>query len=613
MNEDARTGADASRRQNVNTDAPLAPRDQRSVPERTKPRGRRRILLGVLCVFVLWLGWTSLTLYRAGTHAATGRDILLELGTIDPLAVDLQEVADQVDIAEDELRTADEMLGRMVVKPLEILPVIGRQLESGNALVDTSLELTSSLQPIFAEVNRVQAGGAQELDRMQFLETMGTLLADLRVAIDTADFGPDHHLLASLADSRNDGVVGLGELSVLTEQARVGVVGLESLLADGEFLLIVGSPSETQAAAGMPLSVGKLVTQDGDLRLASINASENLFPVAGSRVIDDDIADRWGFLKPENDFRKLPLTPRFEEYVGPEALTMWQASTGESLRGTFYIDPIALEAVLRVVGDIEVDGERFGADNVVDYLLSDQYATFSDAVGDERLDRRDRLAGIAGAAFEALGTRPWDPVLLLRELVSAAEAGHIKAFSTVDSEQALWRQVGVAGVIDGDEMLVGLMNMGGSKLDPYLNVDVVVDPVRTAEGVELRTSMRIINRATTDLPDYVLGLWERNGAESAGGYIGRVVVFAPGATTRIEFGDEMELEAYGRDGALGMAAVRVYVPPGTDRNFEFTVFMEAGADEVTVLPSGRVPNVAWRWGDTTFQDQQPRPMPLPNP
>ena len=60
-----------------------------------------------------------------------------------------------------------------------------------------------------------------------------------------------------------------------------------------------------------------------------------------------------------------------------------------------------------------------------------------------------------------------------------------------------------------------------------------------------------------------------------------------------------------------MAAVEVYVPPGTDLNFDFTVFMTEGASEVTVLPSARVPNVAWRWGDTTFQDEQPRPMPLP--
>ncbi|MEZ5379054.1 MAG: DUF4012 domain-containing protein [Acidimicrobiales bacterium] len=580
---------------------------------------RRRVVFGALSLVVLWLGWSTWTLYRAGTHAATGRDILLELGTIDPLAADLDEVADQIDLAESELRIADRHLAKVAIRPLGVLPVIGRQLESGNALVDASLELTGALRPIFAEVNEVQAGGAQELDRMQFLDTMGVLLAELRSTMDTIDFGPDHHLLASLADSRQDGVVALEELAVLADQAAVGVTGLESLLADGEFLLIVGSPSETQAASGMPLSVGTLATHDGDLQLLTINASENLFPISGSQVIDPDIAARWGFLKPGNDFRKLPLTPRFEDYVGPEALTMWEASAGEQLRGTFYIDPIALEAVLRVVGDIEVEGERFGADNVVDYLLSDQYSTFSDADDDERLERRDRLAGIAGAAFEALGTRPWDPVLLLRELVSAADAGHIKAYSTVASEQALWRQVGVAGEIDGDEMLVGLMNLGGNKLDPYLNVDVVVDPVRTDEGIELRASMRIINRATPDLPEYVLGLWERNGGEQAGGYIGRVVVFAPAATTRIEFPADMPFEAYGRDGPLGMAAVAVYVPPGTDRNFEFTVFLDdevladAGVSEITVLPSGRVPNVAWRWGDTTFQDQQPRPMPLPAP
>lgn len=594
------------------TDAPLAdPIDRGEGPSGSSFLRRYRFRI-VAVVMLIWLALSGWTLYRAGTHAATGRDILIELGTIDPLAVDLQEVSDEVDTAESELGIADRMLGRFYLRPLDFLPVIGRQLDSGDSLVDASLELTGALRPIFDEVNEVQASGAQQLDRMEFLDTMDRLLRDLDTTIDTVDFGPDQHLLASLAESRNDGVVALSELSMLTDQALVGVAGLESLLADGEFLLIVGSPSETQAAGGMPLSVGKLVTDAGQLTLASIQASEFLFPVDNRVVLDDDINEQWGFLQPGNDFRKLPLTPRFEDYVGPQGLTMWEAATGEQLRGTFYIDPIVLEAVLRVVGDIDVDGERFGADNAVDYLLSDQYATFTDSVGDERLERRDRLAGIAGAAFEALGSRPWDPVLLLRELVSAASERHIQAYSTVEAEQTLWRQVGVAGDIEGDELMVGLMNLGGSKLDPYLNVDVVVDPVRTDEGIELRASMRIINRADRELPEYVLGLWERNGALEAGGYVGRVVVFAPAATTRIEFEPGMDLEAYGRDGILGMASTRVYVAPGTDYNFDFTIFMEPGDDEVTVLPTARVPNVAWRWGETTFLDQQPRPMPLPD-
>ncbi|MEZ5228701.1 MAG: DUF4012 domain-containing protein, partial [Acidimicrobiales bacterium] len=399
--------------------------------------------------------------------------------------------------------------------------------------------------------NEVQAGGAQELDRMQFLDTMGVLLAELRSTMDTIDFGPDHHLLASLADSRQDGVVALEELAVLADQAAVGVTGLESLLADGEFLLIVGSPSETQAASGMPLSVGTLATHDGDLQLLTINASENLFPISGSQVIDPDIAARWGFLKPGNDFRKLPLTPRFEDYVGPEALTMWEASAGEQLRGTFYIDPIALEAVLRVVGDIEVEGERFGADNVVDYLLSDQYSTFSDADDDERLERQDR---------------PRPASLVRRSRRSGPDHG-IRCCCcaswcrpqtpATSRPTARWPQNRRCGVrwawpvrSTATRCSSGSVDLGGNKLDPYLNVDVVVDPVRTDEGIELRASMRIINRATPDLPEYVLGLWERNGGEQAGGYIGQVVVAAPAATTRIEFPADMPFEAYGRDGPL---------------------------------------------------------------
>lgn len=571
----------------------------------------RWVIINLVALMLAWIALCTWTLIDAGGHAATGRDILIELGGIDPLAADLAVVSRDVDTAETELREAERLMNRSMLRPLDVLPVIGRQVQSGRALIDSSLELTGALGPIFDEIVAVQEGGAQNLDRMLFLERMNGLLLTLDNTIDGIDFGPDDHLLASLAESRNDGVTALAELSTLTDQALVAVAGLESLLADGEFLLIIGSPAEMQSAGGMPLSVGRLRTDAGEFVLVDVAASESLFPGDDTPVIDSDIADNWGFLSPGNDFRKLLLTPRFEDYVGPQALVMWEAMTGQELRGTFFIDPIALGAVLSVVGDIEVEGQVFTADNAVDYLLADQYETFSDADLDEREQRRDRLAGIAGAAFEALGSRPWDPVQLLQALVSAANGRHIQAYSTVAEEQALWRQVGVAGWIDGDELMVGLMNLGGNKLDPYLNIDLSTTTVRTDDAVELRVGVRVINRANADLPPYVLGLWERNGAERPGGYVGRLVVFAPSPTVSIEFEGDPPLDAFGRDGVLAMAATRIYVPPGSHISTGFVITMEPGLDEVTVLPSARTPNIAWGWNGLTFQDQQPRVMPLP--
>ncbi len=578
---------------------------------RRRPRRRRRWVLVVLALVVGWIAALTVTLVQAAGHASTGRDLLVELGTVDPLTADLAGVHDDVVVAETELRAADRLLGRPVVAPLSVLPVLGRQLEAGNRQVDASLELTAALRPLLTEILAVQETGAAQLDRIEFLGTLDGHLARLESTMAGVDFGPEEHLFDGLADSRADGVTALAELEVLVGQARVGVIGLRSVLLDGTYLMLIGSPAEMQAAGGMPLSVGRLDTSDGNFVLREVTASEFLLPGESTPVVDPDIAEHWSFLRPGNDFRKLPLTPRFEDYVGPQALTMWQSMTGEQLDGVFAIDPLVLEAVLGVVGDIEVDGVRFGADNVVDYLLSEQYEAFSDADDDEREERRDRLAGIAGQTFEALGSRPWDPVALLGELVSAANGRHILAYSTVAEEQQLWRQVGVAGVVEGDEVLVGLMNLGGNKLDPYINVDVATDVVSTDDGgVELQIGMRLINRASGDLPDYIVGLWEENGALDAGGYVARLVVFGPSTTTEIEFGGDPPLEVYGRDGLLGVAATRIYVPPGSDLTLDIVIRLAPGLDTVTVLPTGRVPNVAWRWNETTFLDQEPRVMAL---
>ena len=105
------------------------------------------------------------------------------------------------------------------------------------------------------------------------------------------DFGPDQHLFDGLADSRADGVTALAELEVLVGQARVGVIGLRSVLADGSYLMLIGSPAEMQASGGMPLSVGRLDTSDGNFVLREVTASEFLLPGESTPVVDPDIVE----------------------------------------------------------------------------------------------------------------------------------------------------------------------------------------------------------------------------------------------------------------------------------------------------------------------------------
>ena len=50
-----------------------------------------------------------------------------------------------------------------------------------------------------------------------------------------------------------------------------------------------------------------------------------------------DLAARWGWLEPGQDWRNLALTPNFDE-VGPVAVSMWKAVKHQQVDGVIMID-----------------------------------------------------------------------------------------------------------------------------------------------------------------------------------------------------------------------------------------------------------------------------------
>ncbi len=106
---------------------------------------------------------------------------------------------------------------------------------------------------------------------------------------------------------------------------------------------------------------------------------------------------------------------------------MWPAARGQEVDGVLALDVIALQALLRATGPIQVEGEQLDADNVVQNLLHDQYVGLDlDAPANQEV-RRERLAGVARAALEALERPELDGRLLAEELAAAARGRHLLA------------------------------------------------------------------------------------------------------------------------------------------------------------------------------------------
>lgn len=555
------------------------------------------VLAGVL----VW-GYVAVSaLLEARERAERGREVLQALADVDPLDADLEQVRDELAVASVELAAARDHLTSPVLTPLRPLPVIGRQLASARALAVTAERVLASITPAVERVVDARAAGSQAGERMALLAALEGDLTRAHEALADPDLGPDEALIAPLADARHEASVQLADLALSIEDALIVVQGLRAFLEDSSYLILAANPAEMANAGGMFLSVGGLDTVDGELDLDEFRHSAELFPVPASLIDDPDVAARWGHLFPANDFRKLGLSPRFAGYAGPQGLEMWEAVTGERPDGAIAVNPVVVQALLEVVGPVEVEGRTYDADTILTYALAGQYEEFEDGVAQD--ERRELVAAIARAAVNAMGERSWDPLELIRALRPTAEGRHLLAYSEDPLQQALWSTIGVDGQVSGDELMLNLAGLGGHKLDPFIALSVTgrVDAATST----LVLDVEITNATPPGISEFADGVPAAFGAEP-GTYIGRLAVFTPSTTERVAVVPEQPLEAAGPDGPLFVTAFRVQIPVGETQTFQIEVDLADDAPSVEVMPSSRIPPITWSVDGQSWQDTEAR-------
>lgn len=207
--------------------------------------------------------------------------------------------------------------------------------------------------------------------------------------------------------------------------------------------------------------------------------------------------------------------------VGQVMRTMHEANAGYLVDGVFVIDPAGIASLLRITGPIEIDGldRQLTADNVERFLVLDQYE-FIEA------DREELLEQVTDAAIERVlnSTLP-APQILARDMSDAVLHGHISAWASRPTEQALFERIGMdAGLpplggvarpgdewaVDdwaGDALAVLADNANPNKIDSFLHREIAYDVEVNATTGELEGTVRIElrNDAPADgLDDYVL-------------------------------------------------------------------------------------------------------------
>jgi hypothetical protein len=321
----------------------------------------------------------------------------------------------------------------------------------------------------------------------------------------------------------------------------------------------------------------------------------------GSVPLEGDLRDRWGWLHPNDDWRQLLLSPRFDVQA-PLAARMWVATGGPPVDGVLLLDPVAFSGVLRATGPVESEGRRLDADSVVRELLHDQYLRYTHEEADIR---REGLGHLARATFAALERGGWSLADLARGLLPVVDGRHLLAWSSRPAEQADWAAAGVDGALGPDSVLVGLSNRGANKLDYFqrLTGDLGVEVAGDETLVTLRVTLH--NSVPTGEPPYVAGDIENTGA-GEGGYLGIFTVNVPGAAGNVRIDGVDQLAVAGPDGPTQVVGFQLVVHRDETRTIVVRFQLPGPAGSLRVEPSARVPAVQWTTAGRRWTDSAPR-------
>jgi hypothetical protein len=552
-------------------------------------RPRRRWWLGGLALAGTWLAACVVLMagaaadVRAGTAAIRRAQAGLEL-------VDLATGRPAAEVGEAKIRfeQAQRRVTSPVLLPVRLVPVIGRQLESVIALVGAATEVSDTVLTTTRQAQRLlEVQPTSGPSRVELVHALGTLSGDAGRRVAAVDLGPGIGLFDRLAHERDKLSTELTRLQERLDQASAGAAAVAGMLTGHHrYLVFAANNAEMRAGAGMLLSVGELEVDDGELRLGEMLAVTNVPVPKGAVELEGDLADRWGWLAPNVEWRNLMTSPRFDE-AAPLAARMWVAAGHRPVDGVVALDPVALRSLLRATGPVTVEGRRVGAENVVDLLLHGQYVRF-----DDRSDRKEELGQIARATVEALDARHPSLPSLARSLHEAASGRHLLVWSREPVQQAGWRALGVDGALGPDSLLLSVVNRAANKLDQFLEVSADMSFAPQGRDTEVTVRVTLRNATPNGEPRYVAGGDPASGVP-AGVYLGILSVNVPGASFGLRVDGRQDFAVAGEDGPTQVVGFQLRLDQGQTRTEVVRFTLPGGHGAVRVEPSARVPAIAW--------------------
>ena len=500
---------------------------------RARRSTRRRVVAGAGL-----LAGTAVLLSAAGALGALAaqRDVRAGINAgRDGLAAarrgDVTGATERFDHAADGFGGASTELDRWWVRPALAVPVVGHQLRAARTLSRAGADLAGAA-----------SSAASELDlkglRLQHGTVDLTAVGRADGALDSARRALDR-AAADVRSARSPWLVAplvkaIDDLDVRMAEARHDVGTAADVLdvagpmlgRDGprRWFVAVVTPAENRGSGGLVGNIGEITADGGKLDLTDVarvaRLNEAVDDAAAARVLPPIYATVYSTWKVPSELQNATVAADFP--TAAEALEAVQPLAGRGeVDGTISVDPLAVAALLKVVGPVSVPSwpVPISADNAASVLLHEQYVAL------EGVARESFLGDVIHAVWARLtaGDLP-SPASLAQALGPAMRGRHIQLHSRRESEQAVLGRLGVDGAIryPGTDHL-GLVTDNGSqsKIDWYLGraVDYHLRYDPGSGAAEATAKVTLTNDApASGEPAYVLG-----GAVAPAGYSRQIV------------------------------------------------------------------------------------------
>ncbi|HTZ09252.1 MAG TPA: DUF4012 domain-containing protein [Acidimicrobiales bacterium] len=494
-----------------------------------------------------------------------------------------------------------------VLAPLDILPVIGRQLRSVQDLASASAQVaTIGIGAVGQAHGILHAPHATGPERVQALRRLAALASSVDGRLLRIDTGPSQALVSPLAAKHATFLHDLDQVEGRLQHASSVAGTLAGILQGPKtYLLLMANNAEMRAGSGDYLEVGALTTDDGELHLSDPEPTVAIPVPAGEVNATGDLEARWGWIHPGQDWRNLGFTPQFDVNAALAA-RMWEAETGQHVDGALAVDVEALHQFLEATGPVTLpDGSTVSADNVVQLLVHDQYEGLSDILSAQQdaieAAREESLGSLAKATLDALQDESLDLTTLSNAMTSATQGRHLLAWSADPTAEKAWVSGGVAGELEPDSAMAAVINRGGNKLDQYLGVSTSLTMTTHGKRTEGVLTVDLANRTPPGQSQFIAGPYPGLGTVY-GEYVGVLAVNLPGYASAPRIDGSPPLDALGAEGPTWLVATNVDVKEGATERFviRFTVPLPHGS--LAVVPTARLDPVQWHYRGRTHSD-----------